>query len=115
MERNEKEGVGIKRKRGGVDWEETGIYVGESSRSMYERTKEHIADARAGNEDSHIAKHWAEQHRGEDMPKYPFQFKIIKSFQDSLSRQVSESVRIDMRNGVLNSKTVYSRNKLPRL
>ena len=115
MERNEKEGVGIKRKRGGVDWEETGIYVGESSRSMYERTKEHIADARAGNEDSHIAKHWAEQHRGEDMPKYPFQFKIIKSFQDSLSRQVSESVRIDMRNGVLNSKAVYSRNKLPRL
>ena len=115
MERNEKEGFGIKRKRGGVDWEETGIYVGESSRSMYERTKEHIADARAGNEDSHIAKHWAEQHRGEDMPKYPFRFKIIKTFQDSLSRQVSESVRIDLRKGVLNSKTVYSRNKLPRL
>ena len=39
----------------------------------------------------------------------------VKGFKDSLSRQVSESVRIDMRKGVLNNKAVYSRNKLPRL
>ena len=44
-----------------------------------------------------------------------FRFKIGKKFQDSLSRQVSESVRIDMREEVLNSKSVYSRNRLPRL
>ena len=44
-----------------------------------------------------------------------FRFSIVRGFKDSLSRQVSESVRIDMRKGVLNNKAVYSRNKLPRL
>ena len=45
-----------------------------------------------------------------------FGFRIVRSFQDSLSRQVAESVRIDLRGeGVLNSKAVYSRNRLPRL
>ena len=46
-----------------------------------------------------------------------FRFRICKKFQDclSVSRQVSESVRIDQRVAVLNSKSVYSRNKLPRL
>ena len=57
-------------------------------------------------------RHWEECHAGEDMPE--FRFKIVRSFQDSLSRQVSESVRIDLREEVFNSKTVYSRNRLPR-
>ena len=48
------------------------------------------------------------------MPR--FKFRMVASFQDSLTRQVAESVRIDMRKGrVLNSKTEYSRCKLPRL
>ena len=63
---------------------------------------------------SHIAKHWDNAHSGEDMPE--FRFRIVKTFRDSLSRQVAESVRIDLRGGnILNSKTVYSRNRLPRL
>ena len=45
-----------------------------------------------------------------------FQFKIIGSFQDALSRQISEAVRVGMRcGGVLNSQSEYSRCKLPRL
>ena len=88
--------------------------MGESSRSLYERTKEHIKDGRDKAEDSHIAKHWEQCHAGEDMPE--FRFKIVRSFKDSLSRQVAESIRIDLRGGnVLNSRTVYSRNRLPRL
>ena len=93
---------------------EKGVYVGESSRSIYERTKEHLDDAQKDAPDSHIRKHWREEHpeRGE-MPV--FKFKIVKTFKDSLSRQVAESVRIDLREGVINSKTMYSRNRLPRL
>ena len=88
--------------------------MGESSRSLYERTKEHIKDGRDKAEDSHIAKHWEQCHAGEDMPE--FRFKIVRSFKDSLSRQVAESIRIDLRGeNVLNSRTVYSRNRLPRL
>ena len=52
---------------------------------------------------SHIAKHWDDRHLGAEMPH--FTFRIVKRFQDSLSRQVSEGVRIDMR------EEVYSRNR----
>ena len=108
--------VKVKSRKGrrGTDFEEQNIYVGETSRSLYERTKEHIKDGRDKAEDSHIAKHWEKEHPGENMPH--FRFKIIRSFRDSLSRQVAESIRIDLRGEqVLNSKTVYSRNRLPRL
>ena len=90
-----------------------GVYVGESSRSLYERTKEHMDDAKKDAPESHIRKHWRECHS--EMVEMPvFKFKIVKSFRDSLSRQVAEGVRIDLRVGVMNSKTVYSRNRLPR-
>ena len=104
--------MGKKRKR--MDLSEPNIYVGETSRSLYERTKEHIRDGQNRAEDSHIAKHWEQVHGGEEMPE--FRFRIVRSFKDSLSRQVAESIRIDLRGEqVLNSRTVYSRNRLPRL
>ena len=95
----------IKRKKGGK-LEGRNIYVGKTSRSLYERSKEHIRDGRSKAEDSHIAKHWEETHKGEEMPH--FRFKIVRNFQDCLSRQVAESVRIDLREDPLNSNSVYS-------
>ena len=75
-----------------------GVYVGDSGRSLYERAGEHQQDAMKGKEDSHILKHWQEHHH--DQEHHPtFQFKIIGSFQDALSRKISEAVRIDMRGG----------------
>ena len=44
-----------------------------------------------------------------------FRFRVVKTFQDCLSRQVAESVRIDLREDFLNSKTVFIRSRLPRL
>ena len=38
--------------------ESPSIYVGESSRSLFERSKEHQRDYRKNSEDSHMAKHW---------------------------------------------------------
>ena len=92
-----------------------GIYVGESSRSMYERAKEHEADKQALSEDSHQVKHWLTDHQ-ELLAPPKFNFKIIQTFQDPLSRQLAEAVRIDLRGeGVLNSKAEYNRCKVPRL
>ena len=89
-----------------------GVYIGESRRSLYKRTKEHIEDAKKDAPESHIRKHWGECHP--EMLEMPiFKFNIVKSFKDSLSRQVAESVRIDLRVGAI--KTMYSRNRLPRL
>ena len=46
----------------------------------------------------------------------PFHIKVVSSFKDSMTRQISELARIDLRGGgVLNSKTEYSRCHLPRL
>ena len=103
-----------KRKDGKLSGKD-GIYVGESGRSLYERAGEHIKDARGMEEKSHIVKHWATSHPELKSPP-KFKMKIVSSFQDAMTRQISESVRIDMRGGgVLNSKTEYSRCRLPRL
>ena len=92
-----------------------GIYVGESSRSIYERAKEHEMDKVKGSEDSHQIKHWLSSHE-ELLTPPSFKFKIVRTFQDPLTRQLSEAVRIDLRgDGILNSKAEYSRCRVPRL
>ena len=78
---------------------ESSATVKESARSMFEIAGEH----------------WATSHR-DVLEPIKFKLKVVASFQDSLTRQISESVRIDLRGaGILNSKTEYSRCRLPRL
>ena len=63
-----------------------GVYVGESSRSMYERGKEHQKDGKDRAEDSHQWKHWALDHP--DIEGDPqFRLKIVSSFTDPLTRR----------------------------
>ena len=92
-----------------------GVYVGESSRSIYERAGEHHRDAQGQKEDSHIFKHWKTSHP--ELPEAPkFTIKVVASFQDAMSRQLSEAVRIDLRgSNIINSKSEYSRCRVPRL
>ena len=92
---------------------EPSIYVGETSRSIFERAAEHWKDARGQHEDSHMYKHWAIHHGG--MGDMDFTFNIVRGYQDSLSRQVGEAVRVQLRQNVLNSKSIYNRCKLTRL
>ena len=89
------------------------IYVGETSRSLMERSREHHDDYKKQREDSHRMKHWANSHPGPEKPK--FHHYIIASFKSSLRRQVAEAVRIQQRSQVLNSVGVYNRSKLTRL
>ena len=92
-----------------------GVYVGETGRSLHERAGEHWRDAQGKQEDSHIIKHWLTDHSDLGTPP-KFRMKVVGSFTDALSRQLSEAVRIDLRGGgVLNSKTEYSRCRVPRL
>ena len=62
-----------------------------------------------------MVKHWKLSHPElQELPK--FHIKVVASFQDAMSRQLSEAVRIDLRGEhVLNSKSEYSRCKVPRL
>ena len=94
------------------DGEATAKYVGESSRSGCERYNEHVDDAKKGHSDSHMYKHWVNQHGGVETP---FKFEIIGFFKTPLERQVAEAVRLQRTGAVkiLNSKSVYSRSSIP--
>ena len=62
-----------------------------------------------------MVKHWLSSH-AELLEPPKFRMKVVSSFKDALTRQLSESVRIDLRGGgVLKSKTEYSRWRIPRL
>ena len=92
-----------------------GIYLGETSRTLYERSKEHVADAVSFKEGSHIIKHWISSHH-EDKKRPPFFFKVLQPFKDCLSRQVAEAVAINYsKDELLNSKNEYNSNCLSRL
>ena len=90
------------------------IYIGESGRSAFERGKEHEKDFENEKEDSHMLKHWEEDHHNENKPK--FSMKVLRAHTSALARQVHEAVLIEMNSEiVLNSKGEYNRCQLPRL
>ena len=88
--------------------------MGETSRNIYESSREHWDDFRKKKKDSHIWKHHLVHHQGQGVPDMVF--KVISSHKTALSRQVSEAVRIRRRGAcTLNSKGEYDRCKITRL
>ena len=71
------------------------IYVGETARSVMERSKEHWDDFKSRKPDSHILKHWVLHHHSAGTLK--FIMKVIKFHRSALSRQVGEAIRIQRR------------------
>ena len=67
------------------------VYLGETSRNLYTRAKEHQQKRKSKSADSFMASHQAEKHKGE---RVNFKAKVEKSFQDCLTRQISEGVYI---------------------
>ena len=91
-----------------------GVYVGETSRSVFERTSEHQDDATKLDEGSHMVKHWFTSHK-EEHYQPDFRFKVIGKYKDCLTRQLKEAVRISHRPGNLNSKGEWGASIIPRL
>ena len=77
--------------RCGTCQDETPVYIGESSRNLYTRAKEHRQAYRRGGDNSFMAKHQAEKHQGE---RGVFTAKVVKTFKDCLTRQISEGIYI---------------------
>ena len=93
-------------------------YVGESSRSMYERGLEHLRDLSEYKKESHMLKHYLEHHTDEELGQMRFGAKIVKAARTAFNRQVGESVQIQenaSKHEILNSKSEYNRCALPRL
>ena len=83
-------------------------YIGETSRSGYERMREHLKDFKNLSTKSHILKHYLEVHRDEDMEKMEMSVRIIRRYRTAFERQIGESVEINYNMGIgtrlLNSK-----------
>ena len=93
-------------------------YIGESSRSGYERGLEHQKDLEDLKMDSHMLKHFFNNHEGEEMKDMEFGMRLVKTHRTAFNRQISESVEIQTQKRehlILNSKSEYNRCALPRL
>ena len=98
-----------------IPTDKAAIYVGETSRSILERTREHWKGYMGAKKDNHMWKHQEMEHKGEPAK---FIMRVEGSNKSALSRQVSEAVRIRRRGGegnILNSKSEYNRSHIPRL
>ena len=83
--------------KGGGDHGRPSIYVGETSRSIQERGREHWAAATGSakaKEGSHIAKHVDMCHKGEQPS---FVLRPVHFYKTALARQTGEAVRIRRR------------------
>ena len=92
---------------------EASLYVGETARSLFERSQEHWQAAEQKKEESHMVQHAMETHKGERLPM--FKFKVVRSFRSALDRQIGEAIRIEMRGNLLNRKGEFNRCSLTRL
>ena len=93
-------------------------YIGESSRSGHERGWEHWQDAANFHQGSHILKHMLDCHEGVSLDQMHFQMRVVKFHRSAFSRQIHESVVIQInrtKHHLLNSKAEFNRCALPRL
>lgn len=90
------------------------VYVGESSRTAFERGQEHIHDYEKEHLDSHMSKHHLNDHAQEEKPT--FSMKVVKCHTSALTRQIHEAILIQKHEkNILNSRGEYNRCQLPRL
>ena len=100
-------------KQGLISEAEVGVYIGETSRTLIERSREHVKCAEDLNTDSFITKHWSTRHSA--LNEYPrMQFSVVKQCKDAMSRQITEAIIIETK-GNLNSKSEWGKNPLTRL
>ena len=93
-------------------------YIGETSRSVYERSWEHWSAMEQLNPGSHLLKHLLDIHEDEDHTGVKFGVRVVMFTQSSFERQLQESVVIQQErhhHHLLNSRSEYNRCAVPRL
>ena len=92
---------------------EKAVYIGESSRNLYTRSREHMARYQAGKNTSFMAKHQDTAHHGHEAS---YKAMVTASTRDCLTRQVREAVLIRRSSvPVLNGKTEWHQPALFRI
>ena len=93
-------------------------YVGETSRSLYERAWEHENDKKQLKPQSHLLKHIVDIHGDQEIDDIKFGIRVLKFTKSSFERQVLESVLIQqerVKHHLLNSRSEFNRCAVPRL
>ena len=93
------------------------IYIGETSRSAYERGHEHLKDLEFKRGKSHYLRHAVECHPTVPPENLKFYMKILSCHKSAFERQIREAVMIDMNAGpnLMNSRLEYSRCAIPKM
>ena len=92
---------------------EDAVYFGESHRNLYSRGQEHIKKLEKKEESSFMFRHQMEKHGSNPVE---FEMKVVKTFRDPLSRQVTEAVLIKNHQGeLLNSKSEFYQPSLIKI
>ena len=87
-EAKEKAGGDMKKEKELQDKVQIYKYVGETARSLYERSFEHLSDYENLSTKSHMLKHVVDKHEGEDRSQIKFGIKVIKYSKSSYERQI---------------------------
>ena len=95
-------------------------YVGETGKNGYTRSKQHMGGLKTKNEANAFYKYWRNCHEtpgeSESARLENYEFRVEKSFQDPMSRQVNEMVRISTFQGtLLNSKSEWNAPPIIRI
>ena len=90
-----------------------GIYIGQTYRTLYERSIEHFGSYRREESSSFMFKHWATVHRDLSSPP-KFNFKVLSCHKDPLTRMIDEAVKIS-KVASMNSKSEFKSFKLNRI
>ena len=91
------------------------VYEGETSRSARLRGKEHLQGLKNKNESNMLYKHKILEHPGEE--NIQFKMEITGLFDDALTRQANEAVRIKncKKSEILNSKSQFNQPPISRI
>ena len=93
----------------------TSLYHGETSRTLYTRSKEHL-NRGSGSEDKPLLKHSRIYHPNTEAT---FEIRPVEYFTDPLTRQINEGVRINNSKSdegyLMNSKSEYRQGVVPRV
>ena len=92
------------------------VYTGITSRSSFERSKEHVEGLNKCHSENALYKHKSDHHLGQEVK---FSMKIVRKHYKAISRVVHEAVRINRQSlssiVSMNSKSEFSVGNLPRL
>ena len=98
--------------------------VGETARSIYERTQEHKNDVEGLKPSSHMLRHLIDRHENENWKEIEFGARVMRYTRSAFERQLLESVFIqgNRHHHILNARseyiilaTQYNRCAIPRL